>query len=428
MSFFKKLFGGTFQSNREQADGLFAAGSFGEALLSYERALDKARGEPQVGPAELEAVAERVRTCRLELARARLADADALVEEGETRAALESLEDAAQICDAAEIAEAVAERKQRYEAEEARRLMGDEQEMTEEELLAVIAGTWTDDQADEYADLPDQFREALLARQDGDLERAAVLFASVVESPDLEYEPRYAHLELASTLAGLGRNDEAVATFDRFLEAVKDDADAAEVAAAALTAKGRTLLDLGRADEAEEQLQAATRLTPGSHVTFLNLGVFLRSRGEHQRSIDALRTAAELMGQMNPDFRVIREMGLTYLAMGSKREAEDTLYAVVEHYASRGIHEQLDPVAGVTLAKLYEEQGSFDKASDLYRHLAQGHDTANHFTYNLEAARLLGRAGADTALVERYISRAAELARGEQDLDALGSLRRGAAD
>jgi len=424
MSFFKKLLGGTFESNRDEGHALFADQSYGPALLAYEKALDKASGD-RASAGDVEAVTERVRRCRLELARGRLAEADALVGEGEMQRALENLEDAAEICDDEEIAEAIAERKQRYEAEEARRLRGDEEEMTEEELLAVMAGTWNEDQADEYAELPDEFRDALLARQDGDLERAVELFSEVIECPDLEYEPRYAHVELATTLTGLGRNEEAIEAFDRFLEAVEDDEDALEARTAALTAKGRTLLDLERPDEAEELLLAATRLSPESHVTFLNLGVFLRSRQDHERSLEALRTAAELMGQMHPDFRVIREMGLTYLAMDRKQEAEETLYAVVEHHASRGTHDQLDPLATITLAKLYEDKEQFDKASDLYRHLAQGYDSANHFAYNLEAARLLGRAGADPSLVERYLTRATELARGETDIALVDRLRGG---
>jgi tetratricopeptide (TPR) repeat protein len=428
MSFFKKLFGGTFESNRDEGEALFAEGSYGEALLAFERALDRARGTPQDDSPESDAVRERLRTCRLELARSRLVEADTLVEEGELQRALESLEEAAGICSVPEIAEAIAERKQRYEAEEARRLIGREEEMSEEELLAVIAGTWTDDQADEYAELPDAFREALLARHDQDLERAIELFEQALGAPDLPFEPCYAHVELATTLAGAGRNEEALEAFDRFLEAAADDEETAEVVTAVLTAKARAHLELDRPAEAEEQLQAATRAAPESHAVHLNLGVFLRARGDYERSLAALRTAAELMGQMHPDFRVIREMGLTYLALGRKREAEETLYAVVEHYASRGIHEQLDPPAAVALAKLYEEQDEHLKASDLYRHLAQGYDSANHFAYNLEAARLLGLAGAEPNLVERYLTRAAELARDATDLEQLARLRDGEPD
>lgn len=428
MSFFKKLFGGTFESNRDEGDTLFAEGSWGEALLAYERALDKARGTPQDDSPESEAVRGRLRTCRLELARARLAEADTLVEEGELQRALESLEEAADICSVPEIAEAIAERKQRYEAEEARRLIGGEEEMSEDELLAVIAGTWNEDQADEYAELPDAFREALLARHDQDLDRAIELFEQALGAPDLPLEPCYAHVELATTLAAAGRSEEALEAFDRFLEVAADDEDATEVVTAALTAKAQALLELKRPAEAEEQLQEATRTAPESHVAYLNLGMFLRARGDHERSLAALRTAAELMGQMHPDFRVIREMGLTYLALGRKKEAEDTLYAVVEHYASRGIHEQLDPLAAVALAKLYEEQNEPLKASDLYRHLAQGYDVANHFAYNLEAARLLGAGGAEPALVERYLTRAAELVRDAADLERLEGVRSGEAD
>jgi tetratricopeptide (TPR) repeat protein len=425
MSLLRRLLGGTFESNREEGDALFAGQSYGEARLAYERALDKARGRQHEGSPEVAEVRERVRTCRLELARARLAEADALVADGDSRGAIEHLEDAAAICDEAEIAEAIIERKQRYEAEEARRLVGDAEEMTEEELLAVLAGTWTEDQADEYAELPDAFREALLLGHDGHHERAAELLAAVIADPGPEVDPCYAYAELGRHLAAAGKDDDALEAYDRFIQIAEDDDDATEVVVAALTAKGRCLLNLERPDEAEEQLLEATRVAPESHVTFLNLGALLRARGDFERSLKALQTAAELMGQMHPDFRVIREMGFTYLALGRKQEAEETLYAVIEHHASRGTHDQIDPAAAVALAKIYEEKGDLVGASDLYRHLAEGYDTANHFAYNLEAARLLGASGSDPRLVERYLTRAAELARDDAELSLVDGRRAG---
>jgi tetratricopeptide (TPR) repeat protein len=423
MSFFKKLLGGTFETNREEGNVLFEERGFGEARLAYERALAKAGGKQ---PASAEAVAEveqRVKTCRLEMARSRLAEADALIREGDAPGAGECLEDALAICDAPEIAEQVTERKQRYEAEEARRLVGEIEEMTEDELLAVIAGTWSEAQADEYAQLPDAFREALLAGHDQDHERAVELIEAVIDAPDLSLRPRYAHAELGRQLSAAGRHEQALEAFDRFIGAVEGDDEARDVVVGVLTAQGRILLVLERPDDAEEQLLEATRVAPDSHAALLNLGMFLRTRGEYERSLAALRTAAELMGQMHPDFRVIREMGFTYLAMGRKREAEETLSAVIEHHASRGTHDQFDPAAATVLAKLFEDKGDFKGASDIFRHLAAGYDSANHFSYNLQAARLLGLGGADAELVERYLTRAAELAETDAELALLDQRR-----
>jgi tetratricopeptide (TPR) repeat protein len=388
MGFLSSLFGGTFEGNRADGDGFFADRDWGEARMAYERALRKGAG---VQDAEIAAVRERMARCRLELARGRIVTADALAEAGELEDARAMLEDAIQICDAAEIALAAGERRSRYEAEAARQLAEAEGEMTEEELLAVLAGTWVDSQADEYAAMPDRFREALLLDHDQEHEQAAGVFAEVIGDGSLEVEPRFAYFELGKALVGAQRFEEAEDALESFVSKVEGDDTARDLLLAALTMLGRVLLSLERPEEADAALVRATRMCPENHVAYLNLGVFLRNRGELERSIEALEKAVELMGQLHPDFRVIREIGFTYLAMGRMKDAERNLYAVIEHQASQGNHDQFDPEAAVPLARLYETNGDLEKAADLYRHLAVGYDTRNHFLYNLEAARLLGK-------------------------------------
>ena len=96
---------------------------------------------------------------------------------------------------------------------------------------------------------------------------------------------------------------------------------------------------------------------------------------------------------------------------------------MIEHLASRGEHDQFDPITAVALAKLREESGKLMEAADLYRHLAEGRDVRNHFVYNLEAARLLGLAGAKKNLVETYFHRAEELAEGGDQMALLTQIR-----
>ena len=122
------------------------------------------------------------------------------------------------------------------------------------------------------------------------------------------------------------------------------------------------------------------------------------------------------MGQMQPDFAVIRELGLTSLAMNKKEEARAHLEAVIKHLASQGKYDEFDPETAVQLAKLYEESGDFNQAADLYRHLAVGYDISNHFAYNLESARLVKLAGGDDSLVKKYLIRARELAKNDEEL------------
>lgn len=419
MGFLSNLFGGTFESNRKDGDSLFDEKEWGEARLAYERAIKKSA---DATAQEIAAVKDRMAQCRLLLARGRIDSADELAYLGEIEEARSMLEDAVDICPKEEIVEAVAERKVRYEAEAARFLASEEDEMTEEELLAVMAGTWTEAQADEYASLPDEFRAALLKGHDGDHEGAAKIMSRVIDEYDLPDPLRFAHFELGKELIGVAEFEAAARELETFVELCEKDEESRELVMAALTMLGRVLITLKRTDDADRALVRSTRIAPDNHVAFLNLGVFLRNREELERSLESLEKAVVLMGQMNPDFRVIREIAFTYLAMGREDEAEKNLYAVIEHQASQGNHDQFDPEAAVPLARLYESRGEIEKASDLFRHLAVGHDTLNHYTYNLEAARLLKQGGKNQELSIRYLSRARELASTQEEREAVETL------
>jgi tetratricopeptide (TPR) repeat protein len=420
MSFFEKLLGGTFESNRERGERLFAKGDYGEARLAYERALSKAKGVPAD---TVQAVRERSRTCRLELARARIDEADRYAGQGDFELAIESLGHAAQISEETEIIEAVEQRQKGYEAQDARSLVEDGREITEEELLSVIAGTWIEPQAEEYAAMPDELGKALLLAHDGDHQQAAERIEELTNRADLPVLPRYLFFELGREKLLTGEDGEAIRVLDAFLIKTEGEPAALELQIKALYLKAQALSNGERFDQAEEQLIRATDLAPEDHTAFLTLGQFLRRREDYQTAINALNRAVELMGQMQPDFNVIRELGFTYLAMGDDQEAKRNLGAVIEHQASKGEHDQFDPQTAVSLAKLYEAGGELIQAADLYRHLALGYDITNHFTYNLEAARLLTDAGADADIIERHCVRATELAGSDEQLALVDKVR-----
>jgi tetratricopeptide (TPR) repeat protein len=413
MSFFKSLLGGTFESNRDRGEKLFAEGNYGEARLAFERALSRSKA---ASPDEVQAVVDRSRTCKLELARARIDEADRYAGQGDFQLAVESLGHAAEICEEPEITNAIEERQKGYEAQDARSLVEDGEEITEEELLSIIAGTWIEPQAEEYAAMPNEFSEALLLAHDGDHENAAERIEELTNRADLPVMPRYLFFELGREMLLLEKDDQAIGALDAFLSKTDGDAEALELQIQALYLKANALSKAKRFDEAREQLMRATELAPEDHSAFLVLGKFLRNREDYPTAINALNRAVELMGQMQPDFSVIRELGFTYLAMGNEEEAKHNLGAVIEHQASRGEHTQFDPETAVSLAKLHEASGEMMLAADLYRHLALGYDTQNHFTYNVEAARLLGASGADSSVIERYCIRATELAGSDEQL------------
>ena len=422
MSFLQKIFGGTFESNREEGEQLFISGNFGEAKLCFDRALQKGK---KASSTDVAAVRERIVKCKLELARKQIQRADDEAASGLLEEAVAHLREAREVCSEPEIVENIQERLRSYEKEDARRLTEEAEEIADDELLSIIAGTWSPEQAQEYATLPDDFKEALLLGHDKDHAAAARILGEIVEREDLYQEPCYVWLELGRAYLLSGQSEKAIEALDSFLSALDrldedEDAgeDALDVQVMAHELKAAAFLSQKETDKAREELVLTTRLQPENHVVFLKLGVFLRSQKEYEAALRVLEKARELMGQMHPDFQVIRELGLTYLDMEDKKEAAACLGAVIEHLASRGEHDQFDPIAAVALAKIHEENGDFNQASDLYRHLAVGYDTQNHFVYNVEAARLLRAAGADEQLIDRYLTRARELAK-EPEQEAL---------
>ena len=419
MSFLKKLFGGSFDDHFAEGTRLFDAGSFGPAKLALERAIAKSKG---ADPSQVDKAREQVGMCKRALADAKLIEAEEAARSGDLESAAALLHDATEICDDEEVEETVKDRFKALDAQDARSLVEEVDHIEDDELLTIIAGTWCDTRADEYAVLPENLRDGLLADHDGRHEEAVEIFKGILARTDLETEPCYLYFELGKAELACKHYPESLEMLDTFFSRTEDASDAQETRLEAYDMKAAALAALERMDEAEETLRDAAREAPESHVVFLKLGVYLRRQQKFEASVRALEKSRELMGQMHPDFSVIRELGFTYLAMDKKRDAADCLGAVIEHLASRGEHSEFDPVTATALATLYEERGDHQLAADLFRHLAVGYDTENYFTYNYHAARLLRLSGAERGLVDRYIARARELAGSEEQTAAIDKL------
>ena len=419
MSFISKLFGGSFEEHFTEGARLFDAGSFGPAKLRLEKAIGKSKGAPAE---EVTRARELIRACRRALAKARIADADNAAASGELEDAMQLLRDAAEICDDEKITSLISDRAKAFDAMDVRSLVEEVDHIDDDELLTILAGTWSDDQAEEYAALPESFRDGLLAAHDGRHEVAVEVFRGISAQTDAAAKPRYLYWETAKSLAALKQDADALEMLDAFLAATEDDDRATEGRLVALDMKAAALAKMERFEEAETALRQAVREAPEDHTVFLKLGVFLRGQKKLDQSERVLEKSRELMGQMQPDITVIRELGFTYLAMERKKEAMECFGGVVEHLASRGQHSEFEPLTTTTLAALYEERGEFLKAADLYRHLSVGYDTKSYFVYNFQAARLLRLAGAEPALVDKYLSRARELAASKADTAMLSEL------
>ncbi|MBN2339848.1 MAG: hypothetical protein JXX29_12270 [Deltaproteobacteria bacterium] len=416
MSFVKWITGGTFESNRDEGEQLFSNEDFGEAKLAYQRALKKAKG---VQENEIAKIRQKIADCNEALAQKRIDAAREYFEAGDVERALEFLEDVLLICDTDDMANRVDACREDFVKAEAR-AMSEEHEMSEEELLAVISGAWSAAQAQEFSNYTELFYQGIIKGHDGEHREAVDLLSSVLA--DEGAEGVFIHLELGrqQLLAeDIAAGQESLETF---VAKCPEPDQAKDELVVAYNLLANIYIKEERFDAAEDALMKAYRTAPENHLPLLNLGIFLRERGEFERSKRTLENAMDTMGAMHPDMRVFRELGHTHMAMDKKQEAREFYQAVVDHCCQRGIHEQYDPEAALPLARLLEEENKLREACDIYRHLANGYDKANFFEYNIESARLLAALKEKEGLVAQYLASAAELAQTESQKERLLAL------
>jgi serine/threonine-protein kinase len=109
---------------------------------------------------------------------------------------------------------------------------------------------------------------------------------------------------------------------------------------------------LGQFPDAINRLQTALELNPTSWHANHMLGMAYRLNSNHSEALEALRTAINLAGRHPWS---VMELGLTYLASGSRSQAE----AVYDELSSRWNREYVPPT---TLSFLCAALGRFEEA------------------------------------------------------------------
>jgi tetratricopeptide (TPR) repeat protein len=419
MSFWKKILGGDFASHRATGDEHFQGGRFGEAKLAYDRALDKARNEPAEA---VEAVRERVRACRRALAEGHAQRVATCIEQDDPEAAIEALESAIEVSDDPEAKDRYRRRIDELHAQEARTGAEVPGEASEEDRYEVLSADWEEEQLDEYDGYGEAFRHAYLSLHENpsDESATAALAAFREMAEKAGARARFVYLEIGRAELRLGRRDEGIASLRTFLDRLPEELGETSRVHAHF-ALADAYLEAKDEGAAERELVAATEAAPDLTAGHLRLGQFLRLRGRCQEAVSPLEEAARTMGEVRPDVRVLREIGLNQIGLGDENAAMDTLDGVVQLQATQD-NLDLDPPSAVALAALYEKRGDPGRAADLYRHLARGSDIENHFQYHRQAARLLAAAG-NRKQAHEYVVKARELAPDDEarrSLDEIG--------
>jgi tetratricopeptide (TPR) repeat protein len=159
-------------------------------------------------------------------------------------------------------------------------------------------------------------------------------------------EVRYA---LAVTLAGRGRNAEAIQELHRALAMRPNYEDARRQL-------GLVLGRMGRVDESVAEYQKALALRPASASTYSSMGLILYGAGRYDEAIAAFKKATELQ----PDnFMGFQQLGTAYHAVGQVELA-------LENY-QRATAIRPSASALSNIGTLHYGRGEFAQAADAYR-------------------------------------------------------------
>jgi len=416
VSLLKRLFGGkSFEELCAEADGLRESDQLGQAKLAYERALDRAKGVPE---AERQRVQERIDECLDGIARGRIEQAREHGEAGELDLAREELEGAIVTAVSEDVIGEARRLIDGMEAEDAVTRASEDVELSDEEKIAALAGSWEEEQDEEYAGYDDDFYEALVAFYDERYEDAHPLLESTLEKAE---EPRYLWLEVGRARLLTGDTEGGEKALRTFLELLEEGegGDARQTAHRELA----SLLD-ERDDEdgALAELQAAVEELPEDPRPYFTMGAYLRRKGHSTEAVEVLEAAME-MWEGQPSWRLQQELGMALADAGEDDRAIEQLEALVATFVARRQYD-FPPEATVTLARLHEKAGKAERAADLYRSLTRGSDRRNHLGYHLEAARLLGVLGLEEE-ARRMVQRASALAADDPEAMEAVAARRG---
>jgi len=408
MGLFGKLFGGSFDDQRKEADALFEAGKFGEAKLAYERALDKKKGAPEDDVARC---IKRVHACRDAIAKERIAHAEELIAQGARELAEAELEAAMETASDEEIARQAERRIEALDRSEARERVT-EQELDPESVYAAAEGNWEEEQLDEYEAYGAPFKDAMLALFAGETKEARTQLEAVLAGAK---DARYLHFEVGRAALRDEDKAQAEASLRTFLARIGPD-EGGDTRLAAHQILASLADERGDEEAAVNELEAAVSALDDDPRAYAVLGAYLRGKGHAAEAVDVIRAAGEVYIHERPNPALVQELGLALRDAGQDDEAIDVLEHLLQTLVAQN---QLDfPAQGTAaLATLMEKKGDLRRAADLWRALTRGTDQANHLHYYREAARVLAAAGLGQE-ARRMLVRASEVARDDAKASA----------
>lgn len=369
-----------------EAETLFAEQRFGDAKLQYDRVEDRAEKERDAEMAQR--ARSRAAECCDKIAERRVTEARSLAQLGELEMAREELRHARETARSPQVLEQIEEAKRSLEQRDAREQAAAPAELSDEEKLTLISGSWEPLQARELESYGEPLLQALLAIED---ERGADALKLIEPLLKTAREPCYLWLELGRARLVAGQEVAATDALRKFLTSIgPEEGGAARIMAHRELA--RMAHERGDRDGALAELESCASALEEDPRPLLDLGNYLRLIGRPGEAIEVLEMCGSLFPDEAVEWPVTMELGLACAEAGATERAISALEGVLEQLGSRG-HHDYPPAPVIALAKIHEQRGNLTRAADLFRALTEGSDVANHALYHREAARLLDALG-----------------------------------
>lgn len=385
------LLGGLFKKRPiaelwAEIDAMFAAGRFGDAKIACDRLEGRAEKED---PALAERVKARAAECCDRIAEGRIREAEELARGGHLDLAREELRHALETSQNPDVLARARSVEKSFEQRDARKQTAARTvELSREERLELLGGTWEPLQAEELLGYGDAMANALIDLEDG---KAAPALATMLRLAEGHASAAYLWLEIARARMQLGELGAAEEALRTFLTRIGPD-EGGTTRLLSHRELARLCHERGDKDGAVRELEAAAEALEDDPRPLLELGNYLRLIERPREAVEVLEMCAASFGEDTVEWPVTMELGLACAEAGDKERAMSALESVIQGLVGQG-NLDLPPLAAVALAKLHEEKGNLARAADLYGSLAKGGDVANHREYLREASRLLDALG-----------------------------------
>lgn len=410
MSFFGRLFGSVkADDEKKRADQLFAEKRYYDAKTAYEAAA----AARDATDAIKKACAEKIDACSDGLAEARIAEAEKHLAHGDLALARTELANAMEVAATETVRRAAEKRLERAEQRDARTQATEDVGPSDDERIVLLAAQWEEEQQEEYDGYGEEFRAALVAMEKGENQHAREVLEGLAKE-HADDEPVYLYLEIARARHRCEDDEGTAKALRTFLKRVPDD-DRSEARVNAYVVLSQLADKAGDEEKAIKQMNKAIEAMPDDPRPYLNLGMYLRSKGHAAEAVELLDLAIDHMDEDRPSWLAYQELGLAHRDAGNGEKAIDLLEKVLRHFVQRGVTD-FPATAALPLAEMYEKNKGYARAADLYTSLARGSDKAGHLAYHRSAARVLTKLGLiDEA--RRMLTRAGALVDGDEALE-----------